>query len=170
MTPEFRRLVPLADLDRGPVDGEIAADEEECRALARRFDLVALGRLDARYRLVREGDDVLLSGDFSADLTQNCVRTLADIPVHISESFAIRFRPAAALAGDEVEIDPESGEDIEVLESHGIDVGEAVAQSLSLALDPFPRLAENGAASDAGEETGTVHPAFAILRKLRDNA
>jgi len=46
-TPEFSRPVPLGRLGVEPFRQEIAANEAERAALARRFDLLALDRLSA---------------------------------------------------------------------------------------------------------------------------
>lgn len=170
MTPEFHRPIALPKVGTAPVEGEIEADAAERAALARRFGLAALDRLIARYRAVRDGDDLLLSGTLEAELTQHCVRSLAEVPEHISESFAIRFSPPGGGDEVEIEIDPEPEEDVDLLEGDSVDIGEAVAQSLSLALDPFPRAPGTAPVGEEGGEDALANPAFAILKKLRDNA
>jgi hypothetical protein len=63
-----------------------------------------------------------------------------------------------------------AAEPIEPLEGEVIDIGEAVAQQLSLALDPFPRSAGALPSSDDLSGTGIVAESpFAVLAKLRKN-
>jgi uncharacterized metal-binding protein YceD (DUF177 family) len=136
---EFSRLVPLRHLASGDWRQEIAAEAEECAALAARFDLVALDRLAARVELRRgTGGAILLEATFEAEFVQCCVVSLDPVPGTISASFALRYGPPEAeeadrqLAVEEPAFEPIAGE--------AIDIGEAVAQELSLQLPPFPRL------------------------------
>jgi len=136
--PEFARRVRLDTLGPEPRAIDIAADEGERAALARRFGLVAIDRLEAHARISREGAAVLAEGRILADATQSCVATGDPVPAHIDEPFALRFEPEAACAPEEVEL--EEG-DLDVLPYSGgaVDLGEAAAQGFALALDPFPR-------------------------------
>jgi uncharacterized metal-binding protein YceD (DUF177 family) len=145
--PEFSRTFPVDQIGSQAREINITAEPDERTALARRFTLEAMHRLDASARLESNDGAILCQGQFSADVVQNCVATGAPIAISISNQFAIRFVPETE--GDEAagEIDIRV-DDFDVVEHDGrsIDVGEAVAQSLLLALDPFPR-------SDKAEET-----------------
>jgi uncharacterized metal-binding protein YceD (DUF177 family) len=131
--PEFSRPVAVTHLT-GPVERRIVADEAERAALARRFSLVALESLEAEVRLVPLALGVRLEADFSAAVVQECVLTLEPVHNHIQERFSLLYGEAA----DGSELDPEA-ELVEPLQGEEIDIGEAVAQQLSLALDPYPR-------------------------------
>jgi uncharacterized metal-binding protein YceD (DUF177 family) len=136
---EFSRLVPLRHLASGSWRQEIAAEPEECAALAARFDLVSLDRLAARVELRRgAGGTVLLEATFEAAFVQSCVVSLDPVPGTISASFALRYGPPEAEGADRqpaVEEPP-----FEPIAGEAIDIAEAVAQELSLQLPPFPRL------------------------------
>ena len=135
--PEFSRLVPVVRLGTEPFCQEITASEEERIALARRFDLLALDRLESSVELLRQAHGtILLRAAFDADFVQSCVVTLDPVPGTVSERFSLRYGPpeaedSAAAAGDDVAFEP--------LNTDVIDIGEAVAQEFSLALPPFPR-------------------------------
>ena len=136
--PEFSRRVPLARIGIEPYRQQITADEAERAALARRFDLVALDRLDASVELVRKGESmILLRADFEGAFEQRCTVTLDPIAGAVAERFALIYgqpeseESAVGLVGDEAAFEPLT-EDV-------IDIGEAVAQEFSLALPPFPR-------------------------------
>jgi uncharacterized metal-binding protein YceD (DUF177 family) len=137
--PEFARSVePPQGVDRETVH-VIAADEAERAALAVRFALLALDRLEAEIRLRRlAGGLVRLSATLTADVVQTCVVTLEPCPSRIDETFTLLYGPS----GDarDIVLDGEA-ETVEPFTGGRIDIGEAVAQQLSLALDPFPRSA-----------------------------
>ncbi len=135
---EFSRPI---DIDRLPTEGavqEIAASATERAALARRFGLLSLDRLEAVIRLEPlAGGMVRLSASLSADLVQACVATLEPVASRIEESFTLLYGEAQDAAG-EIMLSGEA-ELVEPLKERTIDIGEAVAQQLSLAIDPFPR-------------------------------
>jgi uncharacterized metal-binding protein YceD (DUF177 family) len=133
---EFSRRIDVARLGAGEAVFDLAASDGERAALARRFGLVALDRLSAHIALRRvAGGMVRMEASFSADLTQTDVVTLDPLPNHVEEAFTLLF-------GDEPDdaaaLDPEA-ELVEPLEDGHLDIGEAVAQQLSLAIDPYPR-------------------------------
>jgi uncharacterized metal-binding protein YceD (DUF177 family) len=150
---EFRRLIPLDELEEGDIHKTIEAGEEEREALARRFDLVAIDVLNASVEMRRMpgGPLVRVEGRLTADLVQRCVVTLAPLPVHIEEVFVETFGPDGYRAPDG---EADAGVP-EIFDSGGIDLGELAAQHLSLSLDPYPRApaADVLQQSRAGEDT-----------------
>jgi hypothetical protein len=149
MTPqpesEFSRILGVHAIGDGARERQIAATAEERAVLARRFGLRRLDRLEARLRVVPEAAGARVSGTLLADLVQACVATDEDVPASLERPFAIRFVRGlddGAGSGDAIEVDVEmSDEDCDVLplEDERIDLGEAVAQTLALNLDPYPR-------------------------------
>ena len=152
--PEFSRRIRSDTLGPTPRTIRIAAEPAELTALARRFGLAALNSLEAEVHLHRANPDIVVEGRLDADLVQSCVVTDVDVPAAVAETFTIRFRPEPAdgAAAEEVEL----GEDeLDVMFYDGamIDVGEAVAQTLALNLDPYPRAPD---AADALREAGVL--------------
>jgi uncharacterized metal-binding protein YceD (DUF177 family) len=133
-TIEFSRPVSTTRLGAETMVYELAADAGERAALARRFDIVALDHFAATVRLQRRGRDILLSAEIAAEAVQLCGVTLEPFSSRITDSTTVLYRhepsPAEPVAEDE---------DYELLTGDTIDIGEAVAQQLSLALPPFPR-------------------------------
>lgn len=140
--PEFSRRVPLARIGAEPYRQRISASEDERAALARRFDLVSLDRLEADVelmpRMIAGGEPtVLLRANFEAVFEQSCIVTLDPVAGVLAERFELLYGPpeaeetAPGLAGEDVAFEP--------LDGDAIDIGEAVAQEFSLALPPFPR-------------------------------
>jgi uncharacterized metal-binding protein YceD (DUF177 family) len=170
-TPAGEFCRPI-DLDRiGDVEAvyDLVATPEECAALAKRFGLISIERLEARIKLRRRRGKALLrlSGHFSADVTQSCVVTLGPVPGHVEDDFTVLYGDVDQ--GAEVLIDPQEEADFEPLPAGALDMGETVAQEFALALDPYPRAA--GASVPPGEAEEAVemppeHP-FAVLAKLK---
>ncbi len=161
--PEFSRPVSLARLGWEPFHQQIEATAEERERLARRFDLVALDRLTAVVTLHRQnGGLIRLEAAFAAEFTQNCVVTLEPVAGKLDEEFALVYGPADNEEG-EIDIDAEAPV-FEPLPLDAIDIGEAVAQELSLALPEFPR--DPDAIIDPATTTETEAGPFAALAKL----
>jgi len=160
---EFLRLVPLTRLGAEPYRQEIVATETEREALARRFGLRSLDRLAAAIELVREPiGTILLIAAFEGVFEQECIVTLDPVPGSIAERFQLRYGPP------ETEESVPAGDDdpaFEPLTGDAIDIGEAVAQEFSLALPPFPRVAD--AVIEIGEPETPDDGLFAALGKFR---
>jgi uncharacterized metal-binding protein YceD (DUF177 family) len=134
--PEFSRPFDVRQLDHKAI--RLVADEREREALARRFDLVRIDRLEAEIVLKRDGRALDASGALTADVVQSCAVSAEDLPVAIAEAIALRFVPAAAThqPDEELELEVDDLDEIEFVGT-SIDLGEAVAQTLGLAIDPF---------------------------------
>ena len=164
VTPEFSRLIPLARLGPEPFRRQIQATADERERLAARFDLVALDRLTAVVTLHRQpSENVLLEAEFEAAFAQDCVITLEPVYDTVLGSFSLLYGPAEE-PGAELEPGPDDPV-FEALTGDAIDIGEAVAQELSLALPEFPRHPD--AVVDAAGAAEPVDSAFAALARLR---
>jgi hypothetical protein len=137
--PEFSRPVDVSRMGRLEHRLEIKANAEERAALARRFGLVELQELSAALALKKRGDGVFeLTGRWHARLAQSCVVTLDPVWAELGDAVRLYFgdRPATPAAT----LDPfAEDEETDPIENGVIDVGEAVAQLLGVALDPYPR-------------------------------
>jgi uncharacterized metal-binding protein YceD (DUF177 family) len=169
--PEFSRIVKLNTLGSAKQTADYAATQEECAGLAARFGLIEIASLSAKVRASRLGSVVSVVGEFQTQVTQACVATGAPVPFKTTEKLAIKFVPEAKYDPDaEIELD---ADDCDTFEHDGlsIDIGEAIAQSLSLALDPFPRVSDAEKllkAAGVRAEGEISNTAFAGLSALRD--
>lgn len=142
---EFSYLVPLDRLGSLEVVAQLSAGRGEREALAQRFDLLSLDSLSATVRLRRRSDKglIALRGQFSATVAQACVVSLEPVTSRLEESFELLYSTESGDAVDEDAVIDFSAEDLpETVDPEGIDVGEAVAQQLAVALDPYPRRAD----------------------------
>lgn len=167
--PELSRPIRLDTLGEVPREIEVEATEAERAALVKRFGLIALDRLIARVRLQRENHGVIADGRIEAEVSQPCVATGEPVPAQIDEPFRLRFVPEEMIeTAEETEL---SEEDCDTIPFDGalIDIGEAMAETLSLALDPFPRSPD---ADKALEKAGVLQEGeagpFAALKALKE--
>ncbi len=159
--PEFSRPLTLDRIGPHGLDVTLDAEAAECAALAVRMNLPAVHAVSCTFHLIREGRDVVAArGTLCARITQTCVVSLEDFQSAVEETFQIRFVPL----GDEIEdIDPEADDELP-FEGNQIDLGEAAAEQLGLALDPYPRMP--GAEMPESVADTEPHP-FAALAGLR---
>lgn len=132
--PEFSRPVDERQVTTASVSIEANASERD--ALARRFGIVAVQQLQATVRFERKDEALAASGRLTAAIVQSCAVSGEDLPVRIDEPLAFRFVPARTIDEEELELEEDDLDEIP-FEGHTIDLGEAVAQSLALAIDPY---------------------------------
>lgn len=176
----FDLKISLLDLEKNPVTLNFDVDEAARSEFAARFDLMELKLFKGEATATREkgssgsaAPGVAVRVRFKAKLVQRCGVTLEPVHDVLSESFQVRFVTGAA---DEVDLDPESEEDIEALEGEEINIGEIIAQYLGTAINPYPRK-KGTQATDMAFARGNVtteeqarektNP-FSLLKKLRD--
>ena len=169
MTPEFSHIIAADTVDEKPRQIEIGADADERRKLAGRFRLQAIDRLQARLTLSRRAGIIHAEGEVGAAVVQTCVVTGDAMPANVIAPFSVRYVPEAFGRSDDEEVEL-SAEDCETLpiENNQIDLGELAAETLALALDPFPRSERaDEALKDAGLGEEKASGPFAALEALR---
>lgn len=137
MTPEFSRPERVDSIGGDARTIAIEADADERRRLADRFDLVAIDQLVGRFVLHRDAAAVVAEGVVEASVTQACSVTGDPLTVSVAETVALRFVDAPP-PGEETELDDDTLDTIG-LDGDVIDLGEIAAETMALALDPFPR-------------------------------
>ena len=166
--PEFSRERRLDQIGAGETRVEIAADAGERAALAERFGLLGIESLEARYAIRSEAAGIRATGHLSARVTQACVASHEPVPASIEEDFDLRFLPEGEAGADEIELSEQECDTI-FYTGGAIDLGEAAAETLALALDPFPRSAGAEAALKAAGVLGEDEAGpFSALAALRD--
>ena len=148
---------------------ELSADEGERAAIAGRLRLPSIKCLNAQVTLSRSGGSIRADGRLSASLDQSCVVTGDPVAAHVDEPFAIQFvaEPKDGGPDDEIELG-EADCDTVFYDGAMIDLGEALADTLALSLDPYPRSAGADAAlKEAGVMSEEEASPFAVLAKLK---
>ena len=177
---EIERIVDLDRMGTGGAALEIAASDSERAALAKRFGFLGLPAFSARVTVDRRpGGQIVVEGRLRGRIVQACVLTLDPVTQDLDDAFRIVFKQDMA-----DDLDPESGEAVlnsqsdapEPLTGNVLDIGEIVAEQLSLAADPYPRrtgakledvLPKPRHGGRKGQPEQRRHP-FAGLAALRD--
>lgn len=164
---EFSHVVKLSEVGNHSRSIRLSADAAARSGLMARYDLAALDSLEAEISLKPEAAGIVATGQFSASAAQYCIASNDPVPVLLNEPIHIRFIPEP-VAGGEIELE---ADDCETMFHDGqtVDLGEAVAQSLGLALDPYPRSPEAQKILEAAgvKAEGEVAPTGA-LASLKD--
>ena len=167
MTPEFSRMIDIRNLPDGALT--LSADAAERAALAKRIGVEAIERFEAEVTLLRGGSTIDVTGRIAADVIQMCAISNEPFATTVNEPLALRFVPetAPSAAEIELEIDSEASDEIPYTGTQ-FDLGEELAQSLALAIDPY---ATGPNADGVREETGLSDRAsggpFAALGVLK---
>ncbi|AKM08823.1 DUF177 domain-containing protein [Croceicoccus naphthovorans] len=149
---------------------EVTADAAERDRLAERFDLVSVESLEATVVLHRKDAVVSAEGRLHAKIVQSCAISGEDLPVSIDEALTMRFVPESeaeeASFDEEIELDADDCDEI-TYTGDRFDLGEAVAQSLAVAIDPY---ATGPNADQVRKDIGLEEPEkenpFAALKDL----
>ncbi|MBN8874742.1 MAG: DUF177 domain-containing protein [Rhodospirillales bacterium] len=162
MTPELHRPIRTDRIGPEGLTVEIEATQEECARLTARMHIPAVQALRVRFQLTREPDDrFAASGWLVARVVQTCVVSLEDFEASVEEAFRIRFVPEGT---EQEDPDPDSDDELPYAGSV-IDLGEAAAEQLALALDPYPRRPDAVLPEAAGEDAANPFAALAALRR-----
>jgi uncharacterized metal-binding protein YceD (DUF177 family) len=147
---------------------DLTADAAARDQIAERLGLPGLDRLEAHAVLERDGEEIRAKGRLRASLQQACVITGDPIAARIDEPFELLFRPEPDVAPDEeIELSPDDC-DVVFHDGAAIDLGAAIADTLALAIDPYPRSAGADAAlKEAGILSEAEAGPFAALAKLK---
>ena len=171
---EFSRPIRIDTLGPAPRHVSIEANEAERAALAQRFGLEAIHALAAEAEVVRRAESITASGRVTAAVVQSCVATGEPVEEQVLEDFTLEFRPHPAVESPDEEIELGEGDlDVVFYDGAAVELGDAVAETVSLALNPFPRSpAAEDALREAGvkseEEAKAEASPFAGLAALKD--
>jgi len=172
MTPEFSRPMPVDRVTAAGLEETIEASGEERDALARRFDVPAIHALTAQFTAMpwRRGG-IEVRGHIEAEVEQVSVVSLEPFSTLVRDDVVRYFQADNAPGHRPTVLSVESLEDEEpeVISGGSIDLGEIAAESLALALDPYPRKPGEVFSFDAAEEpeqAGRDNP-FGVLSRLK---
>jgi len=172
--------IKVSDLDRETGPYKLDASVDDMALLVERFGLVALTSLTATVSLNNKGPEngVLVDGQMKAEFVQRCISTLQDVPESLDLPFKLLLvDPAMAerMDADESYLDPNALE-YDALEGDSIDIGDIVAQTLAISMNPYPRLdavdvpaLNNPNVTFNEPELGKPNP-FSVLGALKDKS
>jgi uncharacterized metal-binding protein YceD (DUF177 family) len=146
--PEFSFLVNCNNVQETGKTFETEASVQECTALAKRFGLLSLERLKLKAFASRQSAEVvLLQCDFTANYVQKCVISLKPLKKNIdctferlySSSFEQCFGQESEPQEEYIQNTEDAPDPPDPIINGFFNLGESVAEQLSLEIDPFPR-------------------------------
>lgn len=161
------RLDQIRDGDRL----DLVAGATDRETIAERLGLQRLDRLEAHAALSRTGDIVRARGRLHASLEQSCVVTGEPVAAHVDEAFEILFMPPPQDSKPDEEVELGAADcDVVFHDGAAIEIGDAIADTLALSVDPYPRSAGAEATlREAGVLSEAEAGPFAALAKLKRN-
>lgn len=132
---EFSRPLEVARVPNLGSHEKITADARECNALAKRFQVPKIHAISAELKAKSwRGGGMKISGLAFMDVDQESVVSLETFRSQMSVPVERYFLNIPK--GEE----NESEHDIDPIENGVIDLGEVVAETIALELDPYPRM------------------------------
>jgi len=174
MTEPLSWSVRVIDIPEAGLRETRAAGEAERAVVAEALEVLGCERLDASYTVRAIGRGAYrLHGKVKATVKQSCVVTLEPLEQKVEGDFDVEFRPAGKLPAvtDEEELEALNAAEIEPLEHGLVETGRIIFETLSAAVDPYPRAP--GAELEAGGVEAGGQPAagpFAALKALKDRS
>lgn len=162
-------LFQTIDVKTIPVNGitfTLTATEEECRALAERFDLPAVYSFELSGTV--KGNDILrYDGRFEAKVVRECVVSLEEFEQTVLGEFSELFSESGTDFSVETnfDIDMDDEETVDLIKNGRLEIGEIAAQQFALNLDPFPKK-EEGVFEYTEAVMDKTNP-FEILKNLK---
>ena len=175
------------DIDESGVKKEVTLPEECKAALCQRLNLHSIKSLKASLRFERHAVNkaIHVEGTITADVEQKCVVTMEPVSEQVSDTFeawysdkgqTVSFAKARRerMSAQEQEEQAVLGEedDPEEIVDGKVDIGELIVQYVSLALEPYPRIA--GARGNFGDPLedapeDTYNNPFAALKDWKSS-
>ncbi len=161
----------------------IEANSDARTALAKRFDIEAIGELSAEVTIRNEKRKgrVTVTGNFEALITQICARTgkvfsaplSGDVEGYFTDKTGtVSFVEAKKRRDEEFGEQPnfiDEADDPESMIDGYIDLGELVSQCFGIALDPYATAPDAPPAKEIDESSDVkVENPFAVLGQLRE--
>lgn len=161
-------LFQKIDVKTIPIKGisfNLTATQEECKALAERFDLPAVYSFEL-FGSVRGSDILRYEGKFEVKVVRECVVSLEEFEQTVSGEFSELFSENGTDFSVETnfDIDMDDEETVDLIKNGRLEIGEIAAQQFGLHLDPFPKK-EKGLFEYKEAVAEKVNP-FEILKKL----
>ncbi|MHA3976572.1 YceD family protein [Halovulum sp. GXIMD14794] len=156
-TQGFHRPVRLARLGRATAhEFDETADAGERAAVAELLDLQGISKLRISGKLDAAKDGGwTFRGILGASVTQTCVATLQPVPARIDVPVHRDYVAGLDAGTEDISLDPDAPDELEPL-PETLDLGALAIEELALALPPYPRAKDAGAADAEARPEGAA--------------
>ena len=170
-------MLPVQEVERSGRSYRLDASQSDLASLAERFNLIEFKSLTADIQVKDRGAEqgIFVTGTLDAAFTQRCIVSLEPVEEQLSTPFELMLVDEATadrMDAEEVYLDDNAPE-YDALEGDMIPLGEIVAQTVSINMNPYPR-AEDAEISVGNKKNISVNEEelkkpnpFAVLDKLR---
>ncbi len=175
----FSYFVKVGHVSANPVTVQLSADEKECAALAKHWEVEDVKSVSGELQIARwKRDGVRLKGKVRAEIVQACVVTLEPVDNVLEEEVNQVFLPEGSKLirhqfddNGEMVLDPEGDDIPETFVGDSIDVGAVVTEFLTLSIDPYPRKpdVEFEAHIESRADDDKKPSPFAVLQNLKND-
>ena len=171
--PIFDAVVRLDKLPAGGRSLSVDANETERAAIAEAMDIVSVEQFSATLTIAPMRGGLRAQGHLKAVVTQASVVSFEPVQETISEEVDRVFLPAhreaqAPAPGAEIYIDLENDDFPDHIDGPEVDLSALLLETLSLALDPYPRLPGESLDSLGVSVNDAEEGPFAKLARLKD--
>ncbi|WP_421760241.1 YceD family protein [Devosia sp.] len=162
-------------LDSMPNDGrdlKLKVGEDDRKAIADFLNITTVEALDVTLHAVRFRGGMRVTGRLVASIVQPSVVSLEPVRQQIAEPIDRVFLPGgeksfAEQANAEIFVDPD-GEDIpDHFEGNEADLSDLIVETLSLAIDPYPRIGDESVGEVGDARDIEAERPFAALKVLK---
>jgi uncharacterized metal-binding protein YceD (DUF177 family) len=159
---EFSRPLIVLRVPRKGSHEVFAADPAECKALAKRFGIPSISSIKAHLiAMPHRGGGLKVTGKIEAEIEQVSVISLETFSTKPKFEVERYFLPPKILVNAEED-------DADPIENGEVDLGELVAETIGLELEPYPRKpgeAYDNPVLDSGEDDEKPPSPFAKMLK-----
>jgi len=162
-------------IDHLPSEGrdlKLSASEAQRAALAERLMISAVEKLDVTLNAAPFRGGIRVLGRLASTIVQPCVVTFEPVTQTIDEAIDRVFLPGRDkqhAPGAEVFIDIDEEDAPDYFEGPEVDLTELIVETLSLAIDPYPRAAGASLENIPQPPDEAPDSPFSSLKSLRDN-
>ncbi|HEY1096248.1 MAG TPA: DUF177 domain-containing protein [Alphaproteobacteria bacterium] len=167
---ELSRIVQLPTLkEKRFFSTHVTATEDEKKALAQRYEILAVNDLQADVKIKSLGEGMYrVSTAYKAEIVQACGVTLQPVVQHIDDQDEELLTTSSEHLIPFDEAEAVGDVPTELIINDEIDYGEIIAQLIALSIDPFPR-AEGQNDSNMFAHVEHNNSPFAELAALQAN-
>ena len=168
--PLFDAIIRIDRLPSGGRSVDVTPDEATRAALATQLKLLSIDAFEAKLTVTPLRGGIRALGHLTARITQASVVSFEPVAQDIDEPIDRVFLPEAAAhkptPGSELFVDLEDDDFPDHLDGPEVDLSALIIETLALAIDPYPRLADESLESLGIKQDVEASP-FAALAKLK---